>query len=196
MAAFAELEMLTNYIATGQLEPMNLKAGRLDMDGVDRDLGHELLLAFWNRQHHSGSVVYRPVFMRDMASQGPYYTPLLLNAMLFAASKHTIAQSSADDSCMDGMVFRRKAEDILYRTDTQLLTKSSVTTAQALLLMADALFSWCDERSLAWHYLGIAINMVIDLGLHITRSAYYRDCSGEQQEIGRKLFWSAYGIHS
>lgn len=185
--------MLTNYVTKGQLEPINLKAGRLDVDGVDRDLGHELFLAFWNRQHHSGSVVYRPVFMRDMASQGPYCTPLLLNAMLFAASKHTAAQSSADDSCMDGLVFRRKAEDILYRTDTQLLTKSSVTTAQALLLMADVLFSWCDERSLAWHYLGIAINMVIDLGLHTLHSTYYRNCAAEGQETGRRLFWSTYG---
>lgn len=188
--------MLTNDVTIGQLEPINLKAGRLDMDGVDRALGHELLLAFWNRQHHSGSVVYRPVFMRDMASQGPCCTPLLLNAMLFVAAKHTATQSSGDDICVDGMVFRRKAEDILHRTDTQLLTKSSVATAQALLLMADALFSWCDERSLAWHYLGVAINMVIDLGLHTIRSMYYRDCSGENQEIGRRLFWSAYGMHS
>lgn len=175
---------------------MDLKVDRLDMDGVDRDLGYELLLAFWNRQHHSGSVVYRPLFMRDMASQGLYCTPLLLNAMLFVSSKHTATQSSGDDYCVDGMVFRRKAGDILYLTGTQLLTESSVTTAQALLLMAAELFSWCDKRSLAWHYLGIAINIVIDIGLHTTQSTYYRDCSAEGHEIGRRLFWAAKGTHS
>ncbi|KAM0715662.1 hypothetical protein Q7P37_009160 [Cladosporium fusiforme] len=150
------LEITSSHQPLNSLEPIDLKAGRLDIDGVDRDLGHELLLAFWNRQHHSGSV------------------------------------SDGDIACVDGMVFRRKAEDILYRTDTRLLTQSSVTTTQALLLMADELFSWCDERSLAWHYLGIAINMVIDLGIHTTHSMYYRNRTAESQEIGRRLFWSAY----
>lgn len=84
----------------------------------------------------------------------------------------------------------------MYRTDTQLLTQSSVTTAQALLLMADVLFSWCDERSLAWHYLGIAINMVVDLGIHTISSTFYRDSSAEVQELGRRIFWSCYGTHS
>ncbi|KAK7424585.1 hypothetical protein QQZ08_008595 [Neonectria magnoliae] len=72
-----------------QLELMNLKHGKLDFDGTDPDLGKQLLSVFWNRQHYSGSVVYRPVFMRDMACNGPYFSEFLLNALLFSASKYS-----------------------------------------------------------------------------------------------------------
>lgn len=73
-----------------------------------------------------------------------------------------------------------------------MLTKSSVTTIQALLLMANTLLAWCDERSLSWQYLGIAINMIIDLGIHATNSSFYRCESAEDLEIGRRIFWAAY----
>jgi hypothetical protein len=186
---------LTDAHVVGQLEPINYKCGRLMFDGVDSDLGYQLLQAFWNRQHCSGNVVYRPAFMRDMACRGSYFNDLLLSTMMFVASKHVSPQPSpspGSDACVSGMTFRRRAEESLYRADTQLLTKSSVTTIQALLLMSNALFAWCDERSLSWHYLGIAINMIVDLGIHTTRSSFYQRGSAERQEVGRRVFWSAY----
>jgi hypothetical protein len=167
----------------------------LVFDGVDSDLGYKLLQVFWNRQHCSGNIVYRPAFMRDMACRGRYFNELLLNMIMFVAFKHVPPQQSHNinfDACVSGMTFRRRAEKLLYRADTQLLTRSSITTIQALLLMSDALFAWCDERSLSWQYLGIAINMIIDLGIHTTRSGFYQHGSAEQQEIGRRVFWSAY----
>lgn len=33
----------------------------------------------------------------------------------------------------------------------------------------------------------------LDLGLHTSRSALYRNGSPEDQEIGRRIFWAAYG---
>jgi hypothetical protein len=133
--------------------------------------------------------------MRDMTCHGRYYNDLLLNAMMFVAFKHVPPHHTSDpdlDACANGMTFRRRVEEILYRADTQHLTRSSVTTIQTLLLMSDALFAWCDERSLSWQYLGIAINMIIDLGIHTTRSGFYQHGCAEQQEIGRRVFWSAY----
>ena len=76
--------------------------------------------------------------MRDMACRGRYFNDLLLNVMLFVAVKY--AAESSNDSCVSAMTFRRTAEEMLYRADTHLLTKSSVTTIQALLLMATTLF--------------------------------------------------------
>lgn len=180
----------------GQLERINNVSGKLDFGETGSTLGFTLLQIFWNRQHHSGSVVYRPAFMRDMACNGPYFSVPLLNAMLFVAAKYSPSQLSNDmesTSCVSGMTFRREVESFLYQKDTQLLSTSSITTAQALLLMADALFSWCDERSLSWHYLGIAISMIVDLGVHTKRSTFYRTGSAEKHEVGRRLFWSAYG---
>lgn len=158
----------------------------------------QLLSVFWNRQLYSGSTVYRPCFMRDMACQGPHFSPLLLNAMFFVASKHlekTQGQCCSTDNCTEGMPFRRRVEEILHSHDTQVLCRSKVTTIQALLLMSDALFSWCDERSLSWHYLGIAINMIVDLGIHTENSTFYttNSRSTESLEVHRRVFWAAFG---
>jgi len=136
--------------------------------------------------------VYRPAFMRDMACHGRYFNDLLLNVIMFVAVKYSAEPSN--DSCVSAMTFRRTAEEMLYRADTHLLIKSSVTTIQALLLMANTLFAWCDERSLSWQYTGIAINMIIDLGIHTTNSAFYQRGSAEDLEIGRRIFWAAYSM--
>ena len=131
-----------------------------------------------------------------MACGGPYFSPLLLNAMLFVAMKDlpVLAGSRpATDACGNGMSFRAKVEAELYRCDTQPLARSKTTTVQALLLMSDALYSWCDEKSLSWLYIGIAINMIVDLGLHTERSSFYCKGSKEDLEIGRRVFWAAYG---
>jgi hypothetical protein len=167
----------------------------LDFGSIDTNFGHSLLRAFWNRQHYTGSIVYRPAFMRDMAHRGRYFNDLLLNVIVFVAIKYAPVQARAGsdvDSCVNAATFRRTAEDMLYRADTHLLTKSSVTTIQALLLMANTLFAWCDEQSLSWQYLGIAINMIMDLGIHTTNSTFYQRGSAEDLEIGRRMFWAAY----
>jgi hypothetical protein len=162
----------------------------------------DLLSVFWNRQHATGSIVYRPAFMRDMANQGPYFSPLLLNAILFVASKHVpgiAGHCDGTDNCKAGLPFRRNIEEILYRTKVPLVCQSSITTVQALLLFSDALFSWCDERSLSWHYLGIATNMIIDLGIHCENATLtsVKPHSPEHFEVRRRVFWAAFGkLHS
>lgn len=138
--------------------------------------------------------------MRDMASQGPYFSELLLNAIYFISSKHISSgqgKGACDitDTCNTGTVFRRNIESLLYNNGGQLLCKSSITTIQALLLFSDALFSWCDERSLSWHYLGIAANMIIDLGIHSegSRLMSRKSENPEAIEIHRRVFWAAFG---
>lgn len=105
---------------------------------------------------------------------------------------------TCDDSdiCHPGHQFRLKAEELLFDRGTQTLCKSTIPTIQALLLMSDTLFSWCDERSLSWHYLGIATNMMIDLGIHSETPtlSFKKSLSPEDIEIRRRVFWSAFGI--
>lgn len=136
--------------------------------------------------------------MRDMACQGTYFSPLLLNSIFFHASKNVPGVGGTcddSDNCNPGRQFRQKVEDLLFSRETQLLCKSSIPTIQALLLMSDALFSWCDERSLSWHYLGIATNMIIDLGIHSETSplTFKKSLPPEDVEIRRRVFWSAFG---
>ncbi|KAI9705225.1 MAG: hypothetical protein M1820_005372 [Bogoriella megaspora] len=181
-----------------QLELTNLASGKLDFDGVEFELGMHLLTVFWNRQHHSGSIVYRPLFMRDMAGRGPYFSKLLLNAIFFHALKSSpryLGQCDVGDTpAISGWTYRKRIEAILHQPNEQMLYKSNITTIQALLLFSDALLAWCDERSLAWHYSGIAINMIIDLGIHVEDSAPRGRSlkSAEDVEVRRRLFWAAF----
>ncbi|PCG92683.1 Transcription factor [Penicillium occitanis (nom. inval.)] len=65
---------------------------------------------------------------------------------------------------------------------------------EALLIMSEALFAWCDERSLSWLYSGLAINMIVDLGIHTDRRtpAMNKALTSEDLEIRRRLFWAAF----
>lgn len=157
----------------------------------------DLLSKFWNRQHYMGSIVYRPAFMRDMACNGPYYSEVLLRAMLFSGSMHTVDAAALRNTGKlnsIGRPYRIKFEQALHACGSQVLFKSDITTIQALLVVADALFSWCNERSLSWHYLGIAISMIIDLGLHIDGPARRssKKISPEDMEIERRVFWATF----
>jgi hypothetical protein len=120
------------------MEQIDFAAGKLDFDGVDPEAGMQLLSVFWNRQHASGSIVYRPAFMRDMACQGPYFSKLLLNAIFFAASKNS---PRPEHRCevTDGPAiispFRRRAEKLLYDHGSDNPMKSDIPTIQALLIM-------------------------------------------------------------
>ncbi|KAJ4087645.1 hypothetical protein NW756_007793 [Fusarium oxysporum] len=190
-------QLLAETTRQRQLEKVNRRAGKLDFGDVDPEIGMDLLSKFWNRQHYMGSIVYRPAFMRDMACNGPYYSNILLRAMLFSGSMHTVDAAALRNTGKlnsIGRPYRIKFEQALHACGSQVLFKSDITTIQALLVVADALFSWCNERSLSWHYLGIAISMIIDLGLHIDGPARRssKKISPEDMEIERRVFWATF----
>ncbi|EXK29799.1 hypothetical protein FOXG_20600 [Fusarium oxysporum f. sp. lycopersici 4287] len=193
----AKNQLLAETTRQRQLEKVNLRAGKLDFGDLDPKIGMDLLSKFWNRQHYMGSIVYRPAFMRDMACNGPYYSEVLLRAMLFSGSMHTVDAAALRNTGKlnsIGRPYRIKFEQALHACGSQVLFKSDITTIQALLVVADALFSWCNERSLSWHYLGIAISMIIDLGLHIDGPARRssKKISPEDMEIERRVFWATF----
>jgi hypothetical protein len=176
------------------METINLAAGKLDFDGVDPDLGIHLLRLHWNRQHHAFLITYRPAFMRDMACAGPYFSKLLLNAIYFGASKFSSrleVRRDPNDVRTAGWLFRKRVRELLGDT----LDRSSITTIQALLVMASSFFALGDERSAAWLYAGTGFRMIIDLGMHVDASVLpnFRRLSDEDLEIRRRVFWGAFG---
>ena len=184
-----------SHCRSGQLEPMNMRQGKLDFDGVDPELGMHLLSLHWNRQHHSFLVTYRPAFMRDMARGGPYFSKLLLNAIYFGASKFSNrpeVRKDPDDARTSGWMFRNRIKELLGDA----LDHSKITTIQALLVMASSLFALGDERSAAWLYAGTAFRMIIDLGMHVdaTMLPNMRRLSEEDLEIRRRVFWGAFVV--
>lgn len=134
--------------------------------------------------------------MRDMASGGPHFSKLLLNAIYFGASKFSPrleVRRDQQDVRTAGWQYRQRVKELLGDA----LDKSDITTIQALLVMTNSLFALGDERSIAWLYAGIAIRMVIDLGLYIdgdgtTRASHLTD---EDLEIRRRVYWAAFGTY-
>lgn len=148
-----------------------------------------LLSIYWSRQLYTAQIIYRPVFMRDMACGGPYFSKLLLNAILFTVSKHCARpeiRSDPDDITTAGWRFRQRFTELLRDS----FDKSEITTLQALLIMSNSLFSRCDERSLSWLYAGNAFNMIIDLGLHVLPPP--EKMSAEEIEVRKRVIWGAY----
>lgn len=179
----------TNWEIIGQLEPLNLAAGKLDFDGIDPEIGMHLLSIYWSRQLYTAQIIYRPAFMRDMACEGPYFSKLLLNAIFFVVSKHCDRpelRSDPNDITTAGWKFRQRFTQLLR----DCFDKSEITTLQALLIMSNALFSRCDERSLSWLYAGNAFNMFIDLGLHVLPAV--DSIPAEELEIRKRVLWGAY----
>lgn len=134
--------------------------------------------------------------MRDMVhGAGPYFSKLLLNAIFFAASKFTSRLEVRHDPAQPltaGWRFRRRVMELMGQS----FDRSSITTIQALLIVASSLFSWCDERSAAWLYAGIALRMVVDLGLHVESPADVQRLCDEDLEIRRRVFWAAFGEYN
>ena len=177
------------------MEILNFQQGKLDWDGVDPELGMHLLSLHWNRQHHSFLITYRPAFMRDMATGGPYFSKLLLNAIYFGASKFSNrpeVRQDPSDARTAGWTFRRRVKELLGSA----LDRSEITTIQALLVMTSSLFALGDERSAAWLYAGTAFRMIIDLGMHVdaTMLPNMRRLSPEDLEIRRRVFWGAFVV--
>jgi hypothetical protein len=149
----------------------------------------ELLSIYWSRQLYTAQIVYRPVFMRDMACNGPYFSKLLLNAIFFVTSKHCLRPElrlDPADITTAGWRFRQRFSELLRDT----FDKSEITTIQALLIVSNGLFSRCDERSLSWLYTGNAFNMIIDLGLHVQPPDSHT--TSEDLEVRRRVVWGAY----
>ncbi|KAJ5261349.1 fungal-specific transcription factor domain-containing protein [Penicillium angulare] len=189
--------LFANSARSSQLEKIHFGSGRYDFDGVEPRLAMRLLSLFWDRQLDVGAVVYRPLFMRDMACNGPYFSKLLLNAIYFTASKHCSHAEVFDDrnnALTAGRRFRRRIMEFIGDH----ITTSEIPTVQALLLLSYALFNWCDEKSLSWLYSGMAFNMITDLGIHSSHAVDSRfgKLALEDIEARQRLFWGAYTVIS
>ncbi|TLD23837.1 hypothetical protein PspLS_06355 [Pyricularia sp. CBS 133598] len=192
---WTEKGLVAEAAKQSQLEEFNYRAGTLDFDGVDPELGMHLLSLHWNRQHHSFCITYRPAFMRDMACAGPYFSKILLNAIYFGASKFSPRREvrrDHDDVRTAGWQFRERVRNLLGGA----LDRSEITTIQALLVMTNSLFALGDERSAAWLYAGLAFRMIIDLGMHVDAPdlGSPRKFSDEDVEIRRRVFWGAFVV--
>lgn len=145
-----------------------------------------LLSQYWDRQLHAGLIVYRTVFMRDLAlGGGAFFSRLLLNALYFSVSKHVQQtwQDSTDPSS-SGHCYRKRFFELLE----QERYRSSITTIQGLLIVSNTLYTRCDERKLSWLLAGNAFQMLTAMRLYLEDPSE----SLQDKEVRRRLYWGAY----
>lgn len=150
---------------------------------------------FWKTAHSAFLVVYRPAFMRDWACGGPHHSKLLLNAIYCNASRHlsenNIRRYDTSRAALRAR-FQQRFKELLRESFDQ----STTTTVQALLVISVSLSALGEDcRSVSWLYSGMAYRMIVDLGLHTSKShsSTSKQASEEDDEIQRRIFWSAFG---
>jgi hypothetical protein len=164
---------------------------RLDtIGGIPSELAMHLLDLHWNRQHHTFHLTYRPAFMRDLVQGGPYCSEFLLNAVFGCSSKFSERIEVREDPLRPetaGKQFFTRCDELLAQQS--LLESSSIPTIIGLIMLG-ATFNAQGRTSKGWLYLGYALRMVYDLGLHLD----CKEVSGnaEDVEIRRRVFWAAF----
>jgi Fungal specific transcription factor domain/Fungal Zn(2)-Cys(6) binuclear cluster domain len=161
-----------------------------EIRGVPTDLALHLLDLHWNRQHHTFHLTYRPVLMRELVSGGPYCSDFLLNAVWACSSKFSERIELRDDPAdpeSAGRRFFERCDQLLM--EQSLLSFSSIPTIIGLLLLGST-FNARGFTSKGWLYLGYALRMVLDLGLHVDRKITLENA--EEVEIRRRVFWGAF----
>ncbi|PGH30427.1 hypothetical protein GX50_06801 [[Emmonsia] crescens] len=153
-----------------------------------------LLDSHWCWIHPLFNFVYRPAFTRDMKMNGPYFSEILLNAILshsmrWCKDEPKIAnQINAYDG---GKQFFDQACSGLFNSVKE--GNGQIPIVQSLLLLS-AQECGRGNRTQAWLYSGMAFRLVEDLGITIDSRKYSGSVqfSDEDIEIRNRLFWSCY----
>ncbi|KAF6813049.1 C6 transcription factor [Colletotrichum musicola] len=150
--------------------------------GLARQTLAKLLQIHWTWVSLMFMWVYRPAFMRDMATGGCYYSEFLLTVLCAHSAKY-----------QDGLVVDLLLSRVRHLLGAAIQQPSSIPTVQALLQLSARELAQ-GSISQAWVYSGIAFRMASDLGLQHSG----QDISGLKghnpvdSEVRRRLFWSCY----
>ncbi|KAJ5604358.1 nitrogen assimilation transcription factor NirA [Penicillium lagena] len=180
LIAYAALQRQTEY---------DLRCQQ-NIAGIPSELAMHLLDLHWNRQHHTFLLTYRPAFMRDLLSGGPYCSEFLINAVFACSSKFSERLDVRSDITRPetaGKQFFDRCDQLL--AEKSLLAYSSISTVAGLLMLGST-FNARGQTSKGWLYTGYALRMVYDLGLHLDCDAVAG--SAEDIEVRRRVFWAAF----
>ncbi|CZR69962.1 related to pathway-specific regulatory protein [Phialocephala subalpina] len=143
---------------------------------LPRETISQLLQIHWTWISPMFMWVYRPAFMRDMTTDGPYFSQFLLIVLCAHAARFH------DRQVGDMLISRAR-----LLLGTEIHRPSSIPTVQALLQLSarDLAFG---SISQAWLYSGMAFRMVSDLGLHQSTAKMVElgHLSSEDLEIRRR----------
>lgn len=156
-----------------------------------------LIEAYFCWQHASHCVIYRPVFIRDMALGEKFFNEFLLQVICTCAIRYApdhVVNTGSEPSSINTMEveYLTRAKALLSAEMDQ---PSSIPTIQGLLLLGQR---DCAHGNLSqgWMYTGMAFRAMRDMGIHLDCSRLpifgFGTLNVEDREIRRRLFWSAF----
>ncbi|KUL90455.1 hypothetical protein ZTR_00212 [Talaromyces verruculosus] len=197
-----KMQLVANAALQRQIEAHKFLTPTNPFEGVDWDTIRHLLDIHWNRHHLMFLLTYRPLVVQNFHEDGPYANQLLWYAIFYASALHSQRREIRGPSSIGPGL-----KDMFYHRFKTLLPnaleKSSVPSVAALLLMGSSLVS-SGQQTAGWMYCGLAYRMINDLGLdldmadslspHSTSQSTLEQVSLYEQEMRRRIFWSAYMI--
>ncbi|GKZ53002.1 hypothetical protein AnigIFM49718_003656 [Aspergillus niger] len=163
---------------------------------VDPQIQEELLDIYWKWQNPWQYLVYQKMFLRGLENQidDGYCTPLLLYSMMALAARYSDnseVRTVPNDPSTAGDGFSHKARALLFE-EIKAPRVSTVVAAAHVSLYEMAK----DNEPAGWIYLGIAIRMAYNLGLHIDPHLWVSSgfMASEDAELRSIAWWGCYMI--
>ncbi|ORY34327.1 fungal-specific transcription factor domain-domain-containing protein [Naematelia encephala] len=134
------------------------------------------------------SAIYRPTFIRDMALDGPYFSPFLLIVIYISAIRFAVGLSEEEREIRGD----RLVSIAMGMIAQEIAKPSGIPTIQALIGLAGRQAS-VGNNSQAWLLTGMGIRMMQDMGIHLPHDDRADSrFTAEEREIRTRLYWSAY----
>ncbi|KAM5352666.1 hypothetical protein ACJ41O_005388 [Fusarium nematophilum] len=159
---------------------------------VSGDITSHLIDLYFEWEQPWCQVVDETLFRQSMKDGGRYFSPLLLNCILAMGSRYTdllAVRTDPDDVNTAGRSFLDRAEDLLQAD----LKSPLITTIQSLAIMA-VLYVAIGSDASGWLHHGMAIRLVLDMGLNFDSSFLTGSSSLPPEEAGlrRQIYWALY----
>ncbi|KAN0063305.1 Gypsy retrotransposon integrase-like protein 1 [Thecaphora frezii] len=181
-----------NTVAVGR-DDLNTKEWLTRYTLPAADLVSDLLELYFTRLSPMMPIVHRPSLERDIATgradkdvafRGFVFT-LLTIASRFSNDPRVYADPNDPDSAGDHFAAASRLYHQVYA--------ASLINVQVMILTATFMHGAIGPGA-SWTVLGVAIRALQDIGLHQERA--YRDFTPFDQEIRRRVFWSAFILDS
>ncbi|PYH93346.1 hypothetical protein BO71DRAFT_327935 [Aspergillus ellipticus CBS 707.79] len=163
-----------------------------DETQISEELETHLLGLYFTWEQPWCQVVDERLFRESKQDNGRYFSPLLLNCILAAASRYSDRldiRSDPDDPNTAGRFFLETAEALLYID----IKQPTITTLQSLAILGTVYVAFgCDAAG--WLHKGMANRLVLDMGLHLEPNALTgpNPMSPEEAELRRQIYWALY----
>ncbi|KAL4880626.1 fungal-specific transcription factor domain-containing protein [Aspergillus karnatakaensis] len=159
---------------------------------ISSELENELIDSYFKWEQPWMQAVDEKLFRDARATQGKYFSSLLLNCILALASRHSDhveVRADPTDIRTAGRLFLERAEVLLHYE----MKNPNITTLQSLCILAH-IYVAIGADAACWLYLGMATRLALDMGLNID-SATVTPAGWllpEEVEVRKRIYWSIY----